>query len=50
MASHSSIVAWKIPWTVYSPWSPKELDRTEQLSLHFSFGCLGSLLLLMGFL
>ena len=24
--------AWRIPWPVYSPWGPKELDTTEQLS------------------
>ena len=28
-ATHSSILAWRIPWTVYSPWSRKELDTTE---------------------
>ena len=32
-ATHSSILAWKIPWTVYSPWGHKESDTTEQLSL-----------------
>ena len=32
-ATHSSILAWRIPWTVYSPWGHKEADRTEQLSL-----------------
>ena len=37
-ATHSSILAWKIPWSVwslagYSPWGRKELDRTEQLHL-----------------
>ena len=31
MATHSSILAWKIPWTeepgtLYSPWGHKELD------------------------
>ena len=36
MATHSSISAWKIPWTeepgkLYSPWGHKELDMTEQL-------------------
>ena len=45
MATHSSILAWKIPWTeevaVYSPWSHKELDMTEHactysLYAHFS--------------
>ena len=36
MATHSSILAWKIPWTeepdrLYSPWGRKESDMTEQL-------------------
>ena len=35
MATHSSILAWKIPWMEepvgYSPWGPKESDTTEQL-------------------
>ena len=35
MAIHSSIVAWKIPWTEepgsYSPLGQKQLDMTEQL-------------------
>ena len=35
-ATHSSILAWRITQTVYSPWSLKELIRTEQLS-HFTF-------------
>ena len=38
MATHSSTLAWKIPWTRslvgYSPWGRKELDMTEQL--HFT--------------
>ena len=31
MASHSSILAWEIPWTEESdsPWGHKELDTTE---------------------
>ena len=33
MATHFSILAWKILWTQepagYSPWSHKELDMTE---------------------
>ena len=36
MATHSNILAWKIPWTEepgYSPWGLKESDMTEQLSL-----------------
>ena len=32
-ATQSSILAWRIPWTVYSPWGHKESDTTEQLSL-----------------
>ena len=38
MATHSSILAWRIPmgrgdWRGYSPWGRKESDMTEQLSL-----------------
>ena len=33
MATHSSILAWRIPWTEepgnYSPWGCKESDTTE---------------------
>ena len=39
-ATHSSIPAWRLPWTeelCYSPWGHKESDTTEQLSLHFIF-------------
>ena len=36
MATHSSIVAWRIPWTGEPcglwPWGRKELDTTEQLT------------------
>ena len=32
-ATHSRVLAWRIPWTVYSPWGCKESDMTEQLSL-----------------
>ena len=40
MATHSSILAWKIPWMVepgrlHSPWGRKESDTTELL--HFTF-------------
>ena len=28
-ATHSNILAWRIPWTVYSPRGCKELDTTE---------------------
>ena len=38
MATHSSILAWKIPWTEepggYSPWGCKELDTTEHGTEH----------------
>ena len=36
MATHSSILAWRIPWTVY-PWGHKESDTTEQISLSLHF-------------
>ena len=36
MATHSSLLAWRIPWTEepgglqsYSPWGHKELDLTD---------------------
>ena len=32
-ATHSSILAWRIPWTVYSSWGRKDSDTTERLSL-----------------
>ena len=39
MATHSSTLAWKIPWTEepggYSPWGRKESDTTERLHFHF---------------
>ena len=39
MASHSSILAWKIPWTE----KPGRLqsDTTERPHFHFSFSCIG---------
>ena len=37
MATHSIILAWRIPWTEepggYNPWGHKELDTTERLTL-----------------
>ena len=35
VATHSSILAWRIPWTEagYSPWGHKELDTTERPTL-----------------
>ena len=37
-ATHSSILAWRIPWTI--PWGCKESDSTEQLSLILNLQCL----------
>ena len=41
MATHSSILAWRIPWREepggYSPWGSKESDRTERLHFRFPF-------------
>ena len=39
MATHSSILAWKIPWTedpgwLKSPWGHKESDTTTWLNSH----------------
>ena len=39
MATHSSTLACKIPWTqepgrLYSPWGRKESDTTERLHTH----------------
>ena len=42
MSVHSSILAWRIPWTEcvvgYSPWGCKELDMTAWQTLSFSQG------------
>ena len=39
MATHSRILAWRIPWIEepvgYSPWGRKESDMTEQLTHMF---------------
>ena len=36
MATHFSILAWRIPWTEkpagYSPWGCKESDTTERMN------------------
>ena len=37
MATHSSILVWRIPWTeephrLYSPWGHKETDMSEPLT------------------
>ena len=38
MATHSRILAWKVPWTEkpgrYSAWGDRDLDMTEQLSTY----------------
>ena len=41
MANHSSILAWRLPWTErslvgYSPWGRKESDTTERLTHLFN--------------
>ena len=33
MATHSSILAWRIPWIWWATWGCKESDMTEQLTL-----------------
>ena len=40
MATHSSIFAWRIPWTEagYSPWGHKRVNMTERLTLSLSQG------------
>ena len=42
MATHSSTLAWKIPWTeglggLHSPWSREELDTTKRLHRHHHY-------------
>ena len=45
MATHSSTLAWKIPWTEepgrLSPWGCEESDTTERLHFRFSLSCIG---------
>ena len=43
MITHSTILAWRIPWTeepgwLYSPWGCMESDWTEQLTLEIYRG------------
>ena len=40
MATHSSTLAWKIPWTE-EPGRLQSMDTTEQLQFHFSLSCIG---------
>ena len=40
MATHASILAWRIPWMeepgrLHSPWGRKESDTTERLPFHY---------------
>ena len=52
MATHSSVLAWRIPWTEepggYSPWGHEESDTTKRLkqqttmnTLKLTYGFLG---------
>ena len=45
MATHSSTLAWKIPWTEepgrLQSMGSKESDTTERLHFHFSLSCIG---------
>ena len=45
MATHSSTLAWKIPWMEepgrLNPWGHEESDMTERLHFHFSLSCIG---------
>ena len=45
MASHSSTLAWQIPWMEepggLQSMGSLESDMTEQLSFHFSLSCIG---------
>ena len=37
---HSSILAWRIPWTIQGgPWGRKESDTTERLNTHARLYC-----------
>ena len=35
-ATHSSILAWRIPWTI-GPWGRRELDTTERATFTVTF-------------
>ena len=45
MASHSSTLAWKIPWMEepgrHSPWGREQSDTTERLHFYFSLSWIG---------
>ena len=56
MATHSSILAWSIPWTEepgYSPWGRKELDMTVfelKKYLHNRYGLTSVIISLLNFI
>ena len=49
MATHSSILAWKTPWTEepgrLQLWGRKELDMTDRLHFTFTFTRKGAILI-----
>ena len=47
MATHSSTLAWKIPWEEPGPWGRKESDMTERL--HFNLIEIASMIHLLIF-
>ena len=56
MTTHSSILAWRIPWTeepgsLHSPWGRKESDTTEGLThTHiyiYQYVCIGTMVMLV---
>ena len=54
MATHSSILAWRIPWTEdpggYSPWGRKESDMTEQQSRNIGVHVFFSIMFFSGYM
>jgi len=52
MAIHSSIIAWRIPWTRslagYSPWGHKESDTTEVTNTHTHSQLTGNVVIVSG--
>ena len=43
MATHSSTLVWKIPWSLVgcSPWDLEQSGVIERLPFHFSLSCIG---------
>ena len=41
MATHSDILAWKVPWTEeaggYSPWDHKDLNATKHAGIRIAY-------------